>query len=260
MMTPFELARIFETAIANALGKFMVERPRLAKSGGWGTHSVLCAGTPANPKGVSTNLKLEVNFARANMYTVQVGMGGHSTAEGVSQIPYMPVAIVKWSVNGVTITRMFDVSKGKQISAPAEAIEVIIQDNTPSELQDNGTYHVWATVTPGSRPTEQTPLVLTSPQLPSPILTTASAVFVVPANVGVKGLSLQIGPLLGTTGAVNCVIEQLAVSTPTTASLSMYNYTSADDTIPLVNGCNQIKIYNNSAFTVTATLLYEIDG
>ena len=261
-MMPLDLmVAMMSKALSSALGEYMVpRRPNAkAKSGGWGMTSTLSAGRPLNPRGVNSELVLNVDFPKADMHTVQVGMVGPTNDPSAPASPYAAVAMVEWSVNGVTITRMFDVGQGAEISAPAEAIRVVIKDNTAIINQDGHPYKVFATVTPRTRPYSGQPLTLTAPAGHTPIPPSGSVPMPVPQNVGARSAMLYISPTVPGV-AVSCVVQQNTVSSSTDVTAVASSTYTGPGPMALLNGVNQLVIHNVGVAEVQVSALWGIEG
>ena len=267
------LYQTMRQAFEKSLERFVKpRRPEgtIGASGGWGANAWITAGPqvfpPTSPLFVpyaQRQLKLSADFPQADIHTVQVGMtAGGVYLPTVPQPPYAPQAIVEWSINGTTITRQFDVGQGAQISAPMEAVCVIIVDATLLLNQDGRAYQVYANVSPRTRPYTGQPLTLTSPPVPitPPGGGGGHGLIHVPENVGARGVSLLIAPAVAGV-SVACMVSFLASGSihhaPTLVGSFVY---SGQGPVPLPNGCNVLQIDNLSTFLVIATAIWSIDG
>jgi hypothetical protein len=122
----------------------------LNRKDGWSQSGPLRVNAP------NDSVSLQANFPIADVYTIQFGVSSPP-----SNI-YRAVATITWTVEGNPITRQVDVGNGVSISAPSQAVKVIVNDatNTTTGGVPNEKYGVTISITRGTRPYTGQPATL----------------------------------------------------------------------------------------------------
>jgi hypothetical protein len=124
--------------------------PAPERRSGWSQSGTLTSQSSGGTVG------LQANFVEPGPYTVQFGIVPPADGSAVEA-----TATVEWSVAGNVIQRQLTVGNGVEISAPAEAVKVIIVDATPSTFAGGGqTYFVSINVVRGLRANYSRPPIL----------------------------------------------------------------------------------------------------
>lgn len=133
---------------------------------GWSAAGKLTQGD------VNRKVSLQAAFSKAGEYTIQFGIKfpperedevGPPAVQGST--PTRCNALITWSVEGNSISRVVTVTNGLQVTGTGQAVEVEIYDNSQEE---NGIpvagddYTAWVLVAPGSRAEKGQPPTLLS--------------------------------------------------------------------------------------------------
>lgn len=125
---------------------------------GYGGPSGLSAGSWAMQGDLQTQraqptVGLQAQFPVPQNYTVQFGVGnpGKDPVTG-KNIDYEAQAEVIWKVHGVPVRRVVSINDGTEITAPAEAVNVLVSDvTTPTGKNVGKKYPINITCAPGTR-------------------------------------------------------------------------------------------------------------
>lgn len=86
---------------------------------GWSQSGTLTTGVPGQ-------VTMQVDFPVSEVHTIMFGIINPGLG-----IPINPIAVVRWSVEGNFVSRRFNVGNGVALSAPSQAVRIIIDDETP---------------------------------------------------------------------------------------------------------------------------------
>lgn len=229
------------------LGDGEDEMRQTAQGGGWS------ASGPLITRDTDINVHLQVDFPDSGPYTLQFSLELPSTVAG----PVVTIAEIDWKVEGNWVHRTVNVRSGTSVSGTAEAVKVIIHDD--SKVFANEEYTVSVQVAKGTRPAIQQPATYQPEQGDTGIVAGANHTFNVPQNSGVIGVwltaladvAVPIAPVAGT------VVAKIG----STFFTSMYADLTKSDWIPIPPGTTQIQVFNAGAVNVVvAAPLYGIDG
>jgi hypothetical protein len=215
-----------------------------------------------NYTGITTNI--------ANLSVTAVNpIPGSPGLPGASQ-PVDPVAIIQFTVQGNKVQRIISVSNGISISGPAEAIQVMVIDNTSYPLSKGYTYQVSIQVTPGVRAAVNQPAILYWSYPPVAGNAQSTAVVLAPAggdilvNVPVDaGVVSACIVAVGETGGATpfaqpqVVVIQLASAIQVAATFQP----EPGRFIPLVSNCSVLQLLNNDPTnSALVAVIWGIDG
>jgi hypothetical protein len=198
------------------------------------------------------------------------------------------IAIIQWTVQGNKVTRVITVGNGSSISAPAEAVNILVLDNTYNIVSAGGSptgsgpgfqYTVNIQVTTGVRAAIFPPLLnwtyppgaaaLNAAFVPTdyqPFLILAATagsggevVVPIPANAGVIGFSISAFDSTTPTTAPVLNVGQLdaGFGVLNTAYLSP---TDPSEYIPLVPNAGYVVVKSPGADTIGFSIIWVIDG
>jgi len=163
---------------------------------GWSSSGSLTTEGSGQP------ISLQAAFPAADVYTVQFAVS--PPASGV----FRAVATIIWTVEGNQIVRQLDVGNGISISAPSQAVRVMVNDQTTVGLSGHAgeTYTVTIAVTRGVRPASDRPPTLAADGVIAPATATsiapinlppgAQATYLVPSGAGVVSVAVSAASLL----------------------------------------------------------------
>lgn len=222
---------------------------------GWQGSTELVTGT------VSPIVILSANFPKSGEYTIEFNL----IANPGSNQPIQAVAMVKWSVEGSTVTRLLNIADGASISGVAQGVTVFAYDAT---VPVNGgevspvAYVVTAQVAKGVRGTNKQPPTLIPPNsLAGRVdVEPASTVLVpIPAGAGVISVYVTAGFIGSPEPDSNAIfVTQVFGAIPFTAK--QYDPRDFPDWVPLAAGVDAIGLRNNSGAEVLFSVQFGIDG
>jgi hypothetical protein len=202
--------------------------------------------------GQGNDVTCQVELGMASEVTVSIDSNVLETAGLVA----FTQATVTFTIEGVSITRTFDVAAGASISGLAEAVRVMVKDVTPTVFsQSKGKkYGVTISIAMMPRPNTAVPPTLTGVSnvsvaglntLPVPVPLGASSVIV--TGSGAAGVvSLQVAQQTADGGENLMLCDLTSVPSPP---------------IALMAGCGIIAITNLAASSVAnVTVQFGIDG
>jgi hypothetical protein len=221
---------------------------------GWSQSGTLISGNANQP------VTMQANFPESNTYTVMFGVD--PPPSGV----FRAVAIVSWTVEGNTITRQIDIGSGVAISAPAQAVRVIVNDLTTPAL--GGTagekYGVSISVTRGIRAVASNPPTLSGVSPIGditifPLATGVSGLWPVPQGAGVEAVTVAASTFTAGVPADLNIAQQNAVP----VILKSYRYEdqgSGDAFVALSPLATGILITNLGPTTTFVTVTFASNG
>jgi hypothetical protein len=222
---------------------------------GWSQSGKLTSENPNQP------VTMQANFPFSGVYTVQFSVA--SPPSGV----YRAVALVAWTVEGNTITRLIDIGNGVSISAPAQAVRVIVNDMTTTALGGTAgeTYGVTVSATRGVRAVTGLPLTLraTSPSGDIQAFTIApgaTATFTIPQDAGVLGVEVTASVDVAATIA-DLIIAQ--VNTAGATRFKLYKYVDPGSGVGFVSItplATSIQVTNIGPDPTVVSLTWAIEG
>ena len=227
----------------------MTEPTRLQKDG-WTELVKLTAGNSDRKGG------LQCDFPLGGPHTVQFSVRGTSDA-GVGP---NPIALVRWKVGNV-VTRLMTVTNGATISGVAQAIEVLVYDDT--RVVTGFDYTVSINVVPGTRPTTASPPVyLPSTTVGAPgkfvVAAAGTATIEIPQDSGITAVYVTAYP--ATPAVLDegdlAVSQQLSVGPDT---LKKYDPRFVG-WVPVASSADQLVLHNTSADSILFGVTFGVDG
>jgi len=164
------------------------------------------------------------------------------------------VALVTWSIEGVSFRRQLDVGSGAEISAAAQAIAVSVWDATATVGgPNNQQYGVSCGVTREVRATNEIPTYWLGAGKLLHALPSSQAILTIPQDVGVNSVEVVIVDDTVAGGAVNITVEQLVGA----VSQKSYIVASGGDLgfVRMAPGVQALLLSNNSG---TDDVLYYV--
>ena len=202
--------------------------------------------------GQGNDVTCQVEFGMASEVTVSVDSNAAETPGLVA----FAQATVMFTVEGVTITRTFDVAAGASISGLAEAVRVMVKDTTPSSFSASKgqQYGITISIALMPRPNTAVPPALTG-------LANGTVGALATVNVAVPlGANSVIVTGTGAAGVVSLQLAQQTADLSTT--LMECDLTSVPSpAIALMSGCGNIAITNLAGgSSAQVTVQFGIDG
>jgi hypothetical protein len=202
--------------------------------------------------GQGNDVTCQVEFGIASEVTVSIDS---NVAETAGLVAYSQ-ATVMFTVEGVTITRTFDVAAGVSISGLAEAVRVMVKDTTPASFATSKgqSYGITISIALMPRPNTAVPPTLTG-------LANGTV-----GALGVVNIAVPLGAnsvIITGTGAAGVVSLQLAQQTADkSTTLMLTDLTQVPSPpIALMSGCGNIAITNLASSTsANVTVQFGIDG
>ena len=206
--------------------------------------------------------KLTIGQGNDASCQVELGITSQVTVSISSDVAETPglvaftQATVMFTVEGVTITRTFDVAAGVSISGLAEAVRVMVKDTTPSSFASSQgqQYGITISIALMPRPNTAVPPTLTG-------LANGTVGALATVNVAVPlGANSVIVTGTGAAGVVSLQLAQQTADLSTT--LMECDLTSVPSPpIALMAGCGNIAITNLASSTgAQVTVQFGIDG
>jgi hypothetical protein len=157
------------------------------KSGGWAvTNPMVTQNAKTTP--------FQVHFPKAEYYTVQFGVeppvGDGTNGSGPGLGIFAAYADITWKIEGNYVTRRVSINNGVSVSGTGQGVDVTLTDATPDVGQGkNVPYKINVQVSPGARPSQNQPAILSLAAASYADIPIAPAggigVFTIPQNVGV---------------------------------------------------------------------------
>jgi hypothetical protein len=210
------------------------------------------SGTLTQGDAIKT-VSFQANFPVADYYTLQFNV----TAPNDPQVPWIPQALIQWSVEGNTVTRIIDIGNGVAISGAAQGVKVIVSDvstlGIPADARD---YGVSIQCTKGSRPSSANGPTLRAPEGVQSLAGAGSVKFDIPANSGVKAAMVFVAPASNPATPMQALMGIDAVGV---VSLK-WNPNENVGWIPVTPGATDIIVENFDAISMDISVVYEIEG
>jgi hypothetical protein len=209
------------------------------------------------------------------------GAGAYTVAFDIDQVS-SPVktrfnnraeAEISWRVEGNAVNRRVSVSNGVQVSGCGQAVRVVISDVTPDRVVVTGAppagepYVVSVQITPGTRPTTETPPVLEvfdkTTGLAFDVATMTQTVVAIPQDAGVVSVYVTCAPtpIAGVPNGTIIPNQGVQVSHGGFgAPLKIYDPRDFDGWVPIATGAFEIDLINNTGFDITFSVQFGIDG
>ena len=211
---------------------------------------------------------ITTNIANVSITTVNP-VPANPSVPGSSQ-PVDPVAIIQFTIQGNKIQRIISVSNGISISAPGEALQVMVIDNTSYVGSLGLTYQITIQAAPGVRAAVNQPPILYWSYPPLPGHTQSTSVLIpaageltvsVPTNAGVVSACIfALGDFAAGPAPFvvpNVGVIQLASSIPVAYS----ELPEPGRFIPIMSNCSNLQLINNDQVNgVNVAVVWGIDG
>lgn len=241
---------------------------------GWSANGTLT--TPPAPNVVPDGaVQLQIDFGEKNAeyYTLEfnlLDLQNRNDPAGNS-IMLRAKAEVNWSVEGNFIRRLIHVSSGTSISGLGQGVSIRITDDSENPDSDPVvTYPVSVQVSRGTRPTmggTQPPLYVPRPPLPTDndpvnrlppytLAATDSMEIPVPADAGVNSLLLMVHSNANALSPEDVVVQQQG----TGIQLAIGDLNVCNKFVPLVPGCNVIRVDNDHSDPIVITPIWGVEG
>jgi hypothetical protein len=199
---------------------------------GWSQSGSL---TPGSTQGA---VNLQAQFPVIGPYTVQLNIEDPNGPLTVNNEIIRAQADIQWSVEGNTVSRTVDCTKGITVSGVAEAVTVKIRDRSIVTLTNKVPYVVSINVAPGTRPSVQQPPVFTGDRQR---LNGGLANGNVPVPAGAISAQINVSGILIGQPVVDpddYIVRQTANGGTNLKSYSPFRY---DGWIPLAAGCTSLN-------------------
>lgn len=256
--------------------------PRFAEAyrdqngGGWKEESEAHNPKPQFPgDGQSRTLQTQSGATARLLQSAMFQEGGVYTIVFDVKYPvgliFRAVGVIRWSENGNTVTRMFDIVKGLQISTPGRVLDVSVIDATPLDLPlitgDGGApvptpgagtdYTVTAIVERGNRAAESRPPTLFGG---SAILGShASETVAIPYQAGV--ISLEVTASEQSTFPTVQPNILVSFTTASGGIFKQYSVTADSGFVPIPPGATEVTITNaDPANGAIVGITWGVDG
>jgi len=213
----------------------------------WGISGTLITGDTNKIVTIQTGDLSESGYA---YYTIMFGI---DVGEAIAPTA---VATISWIVNGNAVSRQVTVGNGVEISGPADAISLRIDDKTPETDYPAGTsYSVTALIVPGSRVGGNTQPLLNGGVT---AVAAASATNIpIPQNAGVVGAWVSFFTTDGS--APKAVVREIVL----TSSSNLFGFglvQSEPIYVPIVAGADTLHVINDGAVDGDFSVVWAIDG
>jgi hypothetical protein len=205
------------------------------------------AGKLTTGQGGDVTCQVELGMASE----VTVSIDNNAVENGTAAFA---TATVMFTVEGVTITRTFDVAAGASISGLAESIRVMVKDSTGLPHALGVQYGITISIALMPRPNTAAPPTLTGASNQS---ITALSSITVPVPLGADSV------IINGTGAAGVVSLQLLQQTADGLATLMSTDITQVPTPPiaLMAGCGRIEVINPaSSSSALVTVQFGIDG
>lgn len=198
----------------------------------------------------NVTLTAQADFGETTIFTVQLDI--NLTGAPTGSVAFA-LAVVEWTINGITLTRTVDVALGVSISGLAESVRVRMIDTTPQSFTIGVSYTGTILIATNPRPTTAVPPILTALYTTSIPNGSFSAVLPVPAG----GNSLVV---LASTAAGIFPTLRVRLQTASGADLIRMAVPAGASFIPLPTGTGQAVVDNMGATAADISVLWGIDG
>lgn len=213
------------------------QRPQYPGRTGFAKQDLLTVGNKNNA------VSFQVQLGEVDQVTVQIDV---DTSTLKAAVVVKTLATVSLKVEGNTIKRVYDVSRGLSISGNAEAIAVDINDDSPNPGGSPDQYRVTISVGRFARPGGPVPPIRTG--FNGNIGATSSQVVAIPS--GANGVAVYGSQFAGYT------VQQLFGDGTSAFSSDV----TVGQYIPLVSGAATVRVNNPSGSPVATSVLFSIDG
>ncbi len=220
---------------------------------GWGAGgNINPAGTLSPVPGGRKQISLQAELSPACVFTVQFT---YNPLRSDSLTLNIPVAVISYAVNGVTVRRKISVYDGASISGPGQAVEVVAFDESTPDNDAAAPYYVGITVTPGTRGGFDIPTLQNTPsQRVSAGSTTA---YPIEPNTGAVLAKFDIGP---DTLTDTLDFTKYAVQFQDAFGVILASVQDPRDWIPIPPGTTVAEFRSNDAKDANVRLVLGIDG
>ena len=246
---------------------------------GWKGATELVTGqsTPVN--------LLSANFPESGSYTIEFNLLPYAANIPIPYNPGVPIppsptpnpttnqpivakALVQWSVEGSTVTRIMNIVDGASITGVAQGVNVFAFDATQEVKVESSPfgvpYQVTAQVSKGVRATNKQPPILVpgAPSLIGSVLIDATDPPVsvpIPQGAGVISVYVTVGFSASPEPDSNSIQVQQQFAL-TLFSTKTYDPRDFPDWVPISPGADTIFLVNNSAQEVVFSITFGIDG
>jgi hypothetical protein len=198
----------------------------------------------------NVTLSAQADFGETTIFTVQLDI--NLTGAPAGSVAFC-LAIVEWTINGITLTRTVDVALGVSISGLAESVRVRMTDSTPSSFPNGISYIGTILIATNPRPTTAVPPVLTA--LYTTNILNGASTPVLPVPSGGNSLVVLASTATG-------VFPALRVRFQTASGVDLIRTVapSGQTFIPLPTGTGQAIVDNMGAAAADISVLWGIDG
>ena len=192
----------------------------------------------------------QADFGETTIFTVQLDI--NLTGTPVGTVAFC-LAIVEWTINGITLTRTVDVALGVSISGLAESVRVRLIDSTPTQYPIGIGYTGTILIATNPRPTTAVPPVLTALYTTNIAGSASTPVLPVPSG----GNSLVV---LASTAAGVWPTLRVRFQTASGVDLIRSVAPSGQTFLPLPTGTGQAIVDNLGVAAADISVLWGIDG
>lgn len=198
----------------------------------------------------NVTISAQADFGETTIFTVQLDVNLVGAPAGTVAFC---LAIVEWTIYGVTLTRTVDVALGVSISGLAEAVKVRLIDTTPSQYPSGVPYVGTILIATNPRPTTAVPPVLTALYTVNILNGASTPIMLVPSG----GNSLVV---LASSATATWPALRVRFQTASSVDLVRTVAPSGQTFIPLPTGTGQAIIDNMSGAAADISALWGIDG
>lgn len=208
------------------------------------------------------SFSMQRNFAPyAGVYTIQFGVIPPTDPLNPSSVvAFEAEADISWAVEGGTIRRRVSIGNGVEISAPAQAVNVVVHDVSDPLVSFAGRpYVVFVTCAPGPRASTSQLPTLVEFSLNQSIGPASGLIVPVPDGAGAISVEVTIfTDVPGVALAPNTVVVQQDAGLGT---VKLYDITDkAPLFVPLAPNAISIEVHNFGAVPIRAQVTWGIDG
>lgn len=230
---------------------------------GWQTTGTLITQNPGQ------RVSMQADFPESAVYTVQfsIDVVPAKIPNGLGvlvQPDYEVEAVIDWKVEGGNVRRRINVGNGTEISAPSQAVNVAMYDNTPSTgFGPNQKYQVSAQVAPGNRAgVSRCQLKGVTGSLTAAGGASPNILIPVPTDAGVTSVEITgINALVIPPPTPLILVYQLPPSGTGSPLKSYLNPSASVEFVSLHPSCTFIELFNQDAVNgVGYSVTWGIDG
>lgn len=244
---------------------------------GWSANGVLTTPTGPNsqPSDGAVHLQIDFGTQAAEYYTLEFNLLDLQNQNDPSgnNLLLRAKAEINWSVEGNFIRRLVHLSSGSSISGLGQSVSIKITDDSENPDSDPVVeYPVSVQVSRGTRPTlggTQPPLYVPRPFLetsndptfrqPPYFVVPADAISMpVPADAGINSVYIMTQ---FTPNAVILPTDVLMIQLGTGITIAAGDLNSLNRFMPLVPGCNSIRVQNaHASSNLLVTPIWGVEG